>query len=81
MKAGKAKTVSKRLGLLLNSAFGRNSPVKSTMSVDRMVSAGTVKAASKPRKMVLSKNFAISMPYTTKAILLPTNIALTKLLG
>ena len=35
------KIESKRFGLDLKSVFGRNSPVKSTISVDRMVSAGT----------------------------------------
>ena len=56
------KIESKRFGLDLKSVFGRNSPVKSTISVDRMVSAGTVNAASKPAKIVLSKRRAIRIP-------------------
>ena len=36
--------------------------VNSTMSVERMVSAGTVMPADMPRKMVLSNSTAINMP-------------------
>ena len=47
---------NKRLALFLKSVLGRNSPVKRMMSVERMVSAGTVKPTSMPLKIVLSKN-------------------------
>ena len=59
---GTAKNDNHIFGALLNKVFGRNSPVKSTMIVESTVSAGTVKLGSKPLKMVLSNNFAMSMP-------------------
>ena len=62
MKAGNANTVSNLLALLLNIDFGRNSPVKSTMIVESIVSAGTVIPGSNPEKIVLSNNFATRIP-------------------
>ena len=76
-----ANTARRRLALFLNRTLGRNSPVKSIITVDNTVSAGTVKAASIPLKSVLSNSLAMSMPYITSTMLLPTSIVLTKPLG
>ena len=72
---------NRRLALFLNNTLGRNSPVNSIITVERTVSAGTVKPASIPAKIVLSNSLAISIPYITSTMLFPTSIVLTKPLG
>ena len=76
-----AKKVSSLFGRFLKSVLGRNSPVKSTMRVESMVSAGTVNPGDMPLNNVASKSFAIRIPYTTSAMLFPTSMVLTKLFG
>ena len=46
------------LGLDLKKVLGKNSPVKSTIKVDKIVSAETFSPSSKPLKIVLSKSRA-----------------------
>ena len=75
------KRANNLLGLFLNKVLGKNSPVNNTMIVESIVSAVTVNAASRPLNMVLSKKFAIKIPYITSTTLLPTSIVLTKSLG
>ena len=81
MKAGKAKKVSTLFALALKRVLGRNSPVKSTISVERSVSQVTFAGSESPAKSVASKSLAKRMPYTTSAILLPTSIVETNILG
>ena len=52
--ANGAKKVSKRLGLLLNSVLGKNSPVKRITSVDAKVSNTTRVAESNIANSVVS---------------------------
>ena len=69
------------LALFLKMVFGKNSPKKSTMIVESIVSPTSLIPPGSLRKMVLSSRYAIPMPYITRAILLPTSIVVTKVLG
>ena len=73
--------VSSRLGFRLKNVLGRNSPVKTTIIVERIVSRITCVAVSMPLNMVLLNISAKIIPYNTRTILFPTSMVDTKPLG
>ena len=72
-----------KFGLILKSVLGKNSPVTNMISVDIMVCTNISKNSFEiiPDNSLSWIISAIKIPYTTNAMLFPTNIVEMKLLG
>ena len=75
-----ANRFSDLFGFILNMALGTNSPVNMIINVDIIVSSNREFASLKPLSYVVLSSSAMSIPYMTRTILLPTSKLEMKLL-
>lgn len=82
MYSGTAKRRKKKLGSILKIVFGINSPVNNINIVEIIDCISTIKASWSTKCAIHGSNkIAICKPYTTNAMLLPTNMVEINWLG